>query len=414
MKSLKICLSVSFLLFAQAAMADTTQLPGGIGAVIFKYISADVPDSFGKSGDSKDFSIKETLGASIIKGISSDVSAVYDQLHALAPAIANNINLGYVDLEPKIHVTANVYGLAFGISDRVMLAVGAPVMHGEIHVNGGYVNSGSIGAAAQQLKKVTDPNSKDLAFAMGQALEQLPTSRGEYLQNVIVNTYHYKPIGDWSATGIGDMQSYLQIKLYDGEDYRQSLKVGADIPTGKPSDPDNLVDIPFGQGYFDSYLESLHDFSLLGDNDLVMSLVGRYQYSFATTQTFRLSPSTSFPLTDQEEAIHYKPGNAWSTGIGLSTKFFKNFTAGISYLYKSKASDSIRGNRSSYDYSILEDATNSNASTVGAEIYFNTIQLFKKKIFPIPLRVGVEANRVVAGLNTQQVNQISLNVQTYF
>lgn len=401
------------LALCSTTRADTTVLPSGVRAFVYKHVRAKVPSSFGENGGIKEFAIRETLGASVIKSISDDTASAYEELHKIDSKLAENINLGQIDMEPTINVSANAFGLAWGLSDRVMIAVGVPVMSADVQLKGGYFNTGSVMAAASALKQHSNPDAKDKAHAMAQVLEQLPTIRGEHLQGVIVNEFGYKPIGHWSGQGVGDTQLFLQAKTYDGDRYDNGAKAGIEIPTGRKDDPDNLVDVPFGTGYFTSFVETIHDVQILPDT-LMTTLSARYNYAFSANRTYRLSPSTSFPLTSDKETIHYKPGNSWILGAELSTKVWKSVGLSALYSVKNKGKDTIRGARTDYDYSILEHNTDSRTDTLEATLSFSTVDLFLRKKFPVPFKVGVTAARVVSGRNTERVNQASANFEMYF
>jgi hypothetical protein len=119
---------LSFGLAQEAAIADTNTLPRGVRAFVYKHVRAAVPSSYSNSGALQDFSLRETLGPSVIKSIGPDVASAYEELHKIDANLAENINLGQIDMEPEIRVQANAFGLAWGLSDRLMIAVGLPII----------------------------------------------------------------------------------------------------------------------------------------------------------------------------------------------------------------------------------------------------------------------------------------------
>jgi hypothetical protein len=404
---------LSFGLAQEAAIADTNTLPRGVRAFVYKHVRAAVPSSYSNSGALQDFSLRETLGPSVIKSIGPDVASAYEELHKIDANLAENINLGQIDMEPEIRVQANAFGLAWGLSDRLMIAVGLPIMQADVRIQGGYFNSGAVKNAASGLRSISNPLVQQKAKAMAQVLEQLPTIRGEHLQGVLTGEFGYKPIGHWSGNGIGDTQLFLQAKTFDGDRYDNGAKLGVELPTGRRDDPDNLVDIPFGTGYLGAFLESAHDLQLLADR-LMLSAWARYNYTFPTERNFRLSPSRSFPLTSQKETIRYNPGNSYVLGAEISTKISRSFGLSTAVYSKTKSVDSIRGARSEYDYSILEYKSDSRSNTAEATLSFTTIDYFLRKKFPVPFKVGITASRVFSGKNTERIDQGSLNFDMYF
>lgn len=393
------------------AMADTSILPPGIRALAYKHINAKVPTSFDRSGLESDFSVRERLGSSIIKSISADAKAFYDEIYKINSNLAESIDLGTIDLDPKIDVRADVFALAWGLSDRVMIVGALPLMKAKVSVNGGYTNTGTIGSAAKRLHSM-DPNTQ-MAEAYAQILDGLPSLKGEYVQGVVVNEFKYKPVGNWSASGIGDATIYSQWRFIKGDFYRQGAKLGMDLPTGATDDADNLVDIPFGKGYYGTYVETLHDFNLW-DNIFVLTLMGRYEYQWPTSRVYRLAPSVAFPLTAEKEDIRYKPGNYWQVGPDFAVTIAKLVKGTIGYSLRTKAKDTMHGTNPAYDYSILESKTNEVIHKVEASLSLSTVELFMRKQFPLPMKIGTTLSRVVKGVNTERVNQMSLDLETYF
>jgi hypothetical protein len=395
------------------SLADTAQVTAGVRAFVYKHVEAQIPISYDSEGISYDLAVKEILGTSVIRSISPEVVSAYQQLHQVDSKLAESIDLGKIDLTPSIDVQADAVGLAWGLSDRVMIAAGLPVMKASVTLEGGYYNSGAVANAARQLRTISNPETRAKALAFAQVLEQLPEIRGGHLQGILVDHYGYKPVGNWQGSGIGDARLFLHMKLYKGDIYKNAFRVGAEIPTGRQDDPDNLLDIPFGSGYYKTYVETQQDIQLWKD-DLVLNLNGRYQYHWDADRVFRLKPSRSFPLTRNKELIHFKPGNSWILGAELSAKLTRSISVSAGLSRKTTSQDSIRGQRTDYDYGILEDGTESQADNLEAGITYSSVNSFLLKEFPVPFKIGASISRVFAGRNTEQVHQTQLNFELYF
>ncbi len=410
-----VFIALLFSVSAVYATESTTIPPKGVRAFVYQYVRANVPSSFGETGVEKDFRVNETFGESVIRAISPDTSSAYDQLKAVSPDAAAAINLGNVNVNPDINVDAHVIGLAWGLTDWLMIAGGVPIMKAKVNVEGGYTDLGAVRASIDRLRATTDPAVQAKAFAMADALEQSiqPLLRGEILQGVVVNEFEYKPVGDWEGSGIGDTTLFAEARAINWDFYKSAVKLGVDLPTGRADDPDNLVDVPFGQGYTDTFIESLNDF-VVHPEYFIFSVSGRYQENWSANRTFRLAPSIDFPLTSEKETIHYNPGNVWSTTLEASTRFFRALELDVQYTTKHKAKDSIRGTRTDYDYGILEHKTATLTNTAKATLSYSTVDAFLRGKFPVPFKVGTTLSRVVSGINTERVNMVSLDFQMYF
>lgn len=402
-------------IFSQQIQADTSTLPKGARAFIYKHITATVPGTFNSDGLQKDFSIREVLGPQIIKSISPEANASYEELKKISPEIAAKVNSGKINFDPKIDVRANVVGLAWGLTDKIMIATGVPMMFASVQPRGGYINDLAFKTTAQELRKlnISDESVRTKALAYAQVLEGLPTVTAENLQAVIVNDFKYKPVGNWSAADVGDATIFLQTKFLDVGIYKAGAKLGVDLPTGRTDDPDNLLDIPFGTGYTTTYAESINDFLILGGN-LMFTLVGRYQHNWEANKTYRLISSPSFPLTADKENILYKPGNLFSLGGELSMKLWRSLGISANYIFKTKAADFILGNNRNYDYSLLESKTDFRSQTIQFFLNYSTVNSFLSKAFPVPFKIGLNYSYLLAGVNTEDVKQLGLDFEMYF
>lgn len=399
--------------FWTQAFADTAQLPAGAHAFVYKHIEANIPISYDQNGKASDFSVKEVLGAPIIRSLSPQVASAYQELRRVDSGLADNLDLGKIDLTPTIQAKGEALGLAWGVSDRLMLAVGVPFLRASVTLSGGYYNSGAISKAAKELRKTSEPKTKTKALALAQLLEQLPMIRGEYLQGVLVNNWGYKPIGNWKGSGIGDTKIFAQFKAHSDSFIQNALRLGTELPTGHVDDPDNLIDLPFGAGYYKTYLESQNDLTLWPDH-LILNFRGRYQYGWSTERTFRLKPSSSFPLTAEKELIQYKPGNTWNLGTELHAKLTHSITLMSAFTRTLSEQDHIRGNRADYDYSILETGTDSEVNTLEFGIRYSSVNSYLAKEIPIPFLLGLTFSRVLSGTNTEQINQSEIHLEMYF
>jgi hypothetical protein len=245
-------------------------------------------------------------------------------------------------------------------------------------------------------------------------MEQLPTLRGENLQDIVVNAYRYKPVGDWSASGFGDAQLYGQYLFHDGAHIKNAAKLGANLPTGRPNDPDNILDVPFGRGYLGTFIEAMNDIYLLSEDRLILNAYARYEYNWPTVQAMRLPSNASMPLTADRGDVRIEPGDSWTFIGGAESRVLYDLRIYGNYIFYYKNRDRMSGDRNDYDYSILATGTDGHGRTAEIGAFYSTTDLYLKKKFPIPFKVKGSYAQTLAGNNMEIVDMAYVEFQLYF
>ncbi|MBK9295152.1 MAG: hypothetical protein IPM57_12070 [Oligoflexia bacterium] len=399
--------------------ADTSTLPKGVRAFVYKHMNAQVGGKYGESGALGSYDLNEKLTLDTVSGLSKKVGEVVTQIKNTSPDIFNHLEIGSVNINAKIDVSANAFALAYGITDKIMVAVAAPYLNAKVNLKGGYYDSGQLKQAANSLSLMeADPKNagnKENLSIIRQFINQLPTLESANLQDILVNYYGYKPLGTWEGSGFGDALFFIQYRYFETSYYKTALKLQADIPTGGTKDPDNLVAIPITNGYWGTSLESLNDFLPFSYDNFIISLNSRFKYNWPTQTTVRLAPNKSFPLTNQKETLMWEPGSVWYLSSALDLKTNNKFLGAYAqYTYSLKLEDIYRGKKADYDYSILSHNSNSQAHVMELGLYFSTVGFYLSQKFPIPFKGSISYSQVLAGVNSELIQLWNLGVEMYF
>lgn len=414
---MKTILLISLIAFHAAA--DTSSLPKGVRAFVFKYINAQVGGKYSNFGNIESYDLTEKLTLDTVGGLSTKVNEVVNQIKTTSPEIFNNLEIGSIDVVSQIDVSANAFALAYGVTDKLMVAVAAPYMNAKVNLKGGYTDSGQLAAASKSLALMAqDPkyeSNKENISILKQFISQLPTLETANLQDILVNYYGYKPIGSWEGAGFGDVIAFAQYRFFETSFYKTALKVQADIPTSGTKDPDNLVAVPLSSGYWGSSIESLNDFLPFGFDNLVLSLNPKFKYNWPTQATVRLPTNADFPLSRDKETLTWEPGAVVSlTGIidlKTNNKFFGGFGQ---YTLSNKLSDTYRGSKANYDYSILSRYSGGESDVLELGIYLSTVNFYLSQKFPLPLKGVLSYSQVVSGINSDFLKLWNLSFEMYF
>jgi hypothetical protein len=411
---------VATVLSSMDLRAETTAvLPPGVRTFLIRRVQADVPGLYGMDSNYHSFRVQERLDGHRIATAYKPAAEMLKEVGAIDPEAAKSIDFGSIDLNPQIQVQVDALAFGWGFSHDTMILAVAPYWRAKTDMSrSSFATSNSLKNAADRLEKIASKTQDpERARIISQILSRLPTVTGANLQDVLVSQYGYKPLGSWSGEGFGDTTLFVHNRYYMSKFVRLAGRVGEVFPTGRKDDPDNLVDIPFGEGVPGTFVESLNDFYPLPGvyNDwLILSLGARYQYNWETVRNFRLVQDSSFPLTSEKESIRYKPGDRWLGRAGADVKLASPLRAYSSFTFERIERDQIIGKRSGYDYNNLMNATDAEIQTVEAGLKFSTVAWYKAGRFTLPLEACASYSRVVRGKNTELISLGYAELALYF
>lgn len=411
-----ILVSLIFL-YGPSVFPDAQVLPPGVRAFVYRRAQAHIPSRFEANGEIGSYNVYKALPMNLLKEIVPESAPLLEEIKKSDPNMYDQMTLGEVNIKPEINVEGDGFALAWGLFPRFMMVGSVPLMRARVGLNGGFNSSDSIQRTAQALRAMSvnaQGAEKDRLSVLSQFLSGVGTLKGEHLQDLMVNYYHYKPLGEWSASGIGDAQLYGQFIYHDNIRLKNAMKLGADIPTGRANDPDNILDVPFGKGYWTTFAESMNDIYVFGNDAVILFGNVKYQYNWATTQTMRLPSNPSLPLTAEKDEVRIQPGPSWTYTAGGEARVLWDIRAYTNYTWYNKHKDSMTGTRSNYDYGILATGTDAHSTTAEVGAYFSTTDMYLQNRFPVPFKIRGSYSQTTAGANTEMVDMSYLELQVYF
>ncbi len=147
----------------------------------------------------------------------------------------------------------DAYGMGYGITDKVTAYAYLPMYKADVRLKFNKTKENNFQKIADEYA-VVDGNS--MAGGIGAFAQEVPdVLTGPTIQNMIMNTYGYKPMGDWHGEGPGDLEFGLMYNFFERDNYGFMATTGAVAPTGQKDDPDIMQDVAFGDGQWDTFLE---------------------------------------------------------------------------------------------------------------------------------------------------------------
>ena len=197
------------------------------------------------------------------------------------------------------------------------------------------------------------------------------------IQTVLTDYYGLKPLGSWTASGLGDVELGIMKRVYKNRDFGLLTKFGAVLPTGRVDDPDILQDIKFGDGQWDAFVEFGGGLKFFYFDELNMS--ARYIYPILRVATFEFQTWRGKPWVKKRTVIK-TPGDKIDLMFNLKKSFSNLFYLDSSYLFNYVGESKFKGSENSSLNNLIHNKF-SQSSSLQAKIGVSTINSYLKREF---------------------------------
>jgi len=417
-----VIVSLFFLLFSQVGLdilyADNAEvLPKGVSraGVNGKFYSP-ADERYNPDGDVED--VAADYNTTLDSSVFSDLALV--EAAFVLPAGSANIGKSVVSFEYDFTIVELTF--QYGITER--LTVGMIIPYWRVESNVGVrldTSNATVGKSA---------------IGVGFGAPLVPLTGGgpfgdavplttEDTQNLIgsgldisgdgtldIQGFGYKPIQNWSGSGISDIEAGFRYQYFKTEDWRLAFTGGVRFPTGEVDDPDNLVDYGIGSGAYALLFHFNNDY--IGIENLVLNATFRYDLYLPDKETLRVPDDASRPITSNKEEVERDIGDVIELEASGTYQFSETFSFSLLYKYGFGLKDKISGNQG-FSYKSLEDETDYTEHVGIIGLSYSTVPLFKAKRFPVPLDAFISYRNRFAGSNNVLKSQyIGLGLQVYF
>ncbi len=393
-------------LMAPYSMDSADTLPKGVRSVRVATFTTEMSNKLDGSGQSI------SLGAPFSKPVT------YNALSGAQPAgfqrgsfqgYLESKGLSLSDVAGQTHgivdvrLTATVPVVAYGITDNWTVAVAVPVLYSSTNVDTGWEANDSMQSMINQ------------AASEGRAA-QLRAAQSK-LANVVaaqIASYNYKPVENESHTDLGDITLVSKERLLKGSKVTFALQERIGLPTGRPADPDKLVDVPPGDGFYKAGIAGITDYHL--NSNLIFSNSIGYTMQMPTHLAKRIPTTPASQLTaDTDSETHVKMGDIFSGSLGVKYTVARLWTLGSAYVFQYKGPDQYGGGLYSQErYNYLSIDTEQTLQTAQAGLTFSTLPMYLTKHFPVPLEASLNYAQILSGRDVNEANIASFEFVMYF
>jgi hypothetical protein len=317
-----------------------------------------------------------------------------------------------VNLNEELGQTTGVVGIdfqttipifAWGITDKMTLAVAVPVVRTSLSVDSGFVANDNLKNAGNSLIQDGSQNKAyELQYKTANAISEK------------LKKYNYDALESSEETRIGDIRIVGKNLVHQKGRFDVAIKSMLTVPTGEPTKVNRAVDIGSGDGQWDVGLGVATDWNYTESNVFSAYVAGIAQLPNSMSRRIpeendsKLSPDVdNNTKMDLGDVVNFQIGNKYS--------FLKGMSLTTAYTLQYKGRDKYSGSKfGSQRYNWLEKDTAQSMETVHVALGYSTIQLFREKKFPAPIEANVGLNRVVGGRNAINDYLVSFELAAYF
>ena len=288
-----------------------------------------------------------------------------------------------------VDATVQVPVLAYGVTDKLTLALAVPIVTLNVRVDTGFVANDHFDAITEGLAdSANEVKGQEIDRATQDAI------------NSKARAFHYDELlSEDKTTRIGDIKLASKYQLHKEALYSLTVQTDLTLPTGRQHDLNKLLDAPTGDGQMDVGAHLLSEFNLFKDFSL-LALVG-YTAQLPDHTAVRV-PTTSVSSLSADIDLDAKRdlGDIVTTQLGANYHIWNGLAVRGAWGFQYKARDSYTGTRyDSHRYEFLSLNTEQYMHSAQVGLGYSTLRLFRQKRFPLPLEVNLNHSRVVSGKN---------------
>ena len=379
-------------LAAPFSLETTAVLPKGVGNPRFIDVRTEIDNKYDGTGTT------QALGQPLNKQVYwRDVLMTKnnpDEKNEIQAAMANTgqtANGTAGQTTGQVNTSANIFVpvFAFGLTEKLTLAVAVPVVNLDVQVDEGFVaNSNGNKFVAYAAENKSPQAAEEAQGQMNNAVQEKLKWAG------------YEPLQNFTVNHVADTQLVAKYRAYEDGVHSAALKMTWILPTGVAPNPDKALDIPTGDGRFGLGAMAIHDMKLPWD--LRWNNWAALTGWSPRTITKRIPYEIDDPISPDKEEIHENVRSLAqistgfekefiSTGIMVGGAYFGQYLSGRSYdagVYTSQRYSWLEG---------LEPSQTLHSFVATAGI--STVNMYNAKKFVYPFQAHLAYAKPFAGRN---------------
>lgn len=409
---MKLAIAAITGLCATSAFAQYYKtLPAGVRTAVYrKVVTSEVDSTFNKSSTLNPIAYNIEINAQTVEDLDDPtISSLFQTVKSYNPEAFNKMTAGAFKVSGAATMQVDAYGMGYGVTDKVTAYAYLPMYKADVRLKFQKTKNNNFQEVADDYA-VVDGDS--MAGAIGAFAEQVPdVLTGPTIQNMIMNTYNYQPMGDWHGEGPGDLEFGLMYNFFERDNYGLMATLGGVAPTGQEDDPDILQDVAFGDGQWDTFAELGGGYRF--NDNFILNSYGRFTYQFAADKELRIPSGSDTSIGDRKGMFREKRGNKALYDIDMDyvPNDWINFNA--AYIYETIGQSSYQSDYQDAN-NWLASNTDSSVHSVRLKAEVSTVTPFMKQKFVLPAQIKFFYQTTVAGVNTPDVDRYEVEFRMFF
>lgn len=343
------------------------------------------------------------------ESVATDFNAVLDEtvLPGFWPtAFPPGSNIGETVVDFDYEFRDLILDYRYGITDKLTIGVYIPYYWNKTNLTEARVDtSGADPLLLGGLGCPTTPGDPATDACVTQAM----------LAIIEQDPYYFEPFDSWSGSGISDIEAAVRYQYLKNDAWRLAFTGGVRFPTGSVDDPNNLLDVGFGEGAYALLFRLNND--LIALENFTFNATLKYDWYLPDEQTLRVLAAVDRPLAPlaNTDKVDRNLGDIFELELSGDWAFTEMFSLYGTYRYGSRQKDSVSGDRTDLNYDSLEEETDWSYQSALAGVSFSTVSKYLDETASVPFSVEFDYENVFAGKNRFLKQQVySLALYLYF
>jgi hypothetical protein len=385
---------------------STKVLPKGIRNVTVKSVNAAIDEKTNSQGTAEPIAQPLQKNITFKDILKKETPLKQSQIRALMlkENFQESDSLGQMNAEMKGDVSVIAPIFSYGITERLTLAIAVPYYSAHMAVDLGFE---STATAQDFVNQLSTPLNNQLTSARD-AGGKLNNAVGDLDDKLVANGF--SPLREWEGKGVGDITLAGKYLLSDASILKFATMNGVVLPTGKVDDPNNLIDIPFGDGTLDVFASLISD-QVLGLGFSINEF-GKYTYQQPTIIEKRMADGDE-KIEVETRNVAYKLGDKIDAGSSFQYEPQFGLVAAVGYSYFKKFGDHFDGPSASIRETLSGNSAQESTHFEG-KLGYSGVPAFQRGSIPVPFSTTIEYKKHIASKNMPTSDLVTLETAVFF
>ena len=409
---MKYYVVAALVLISSSAYAQYYKtLPKGVRSAIIRNIqTSKIDSSYNHSESLRPLAYDITLDSSSLQGLEdTSIQNIFNYVRDIYPEGFDRLSAGSFNISGAARLSVNAYALAWGLTEKTTVYGALPMYKAKVEMKYKRTKENNFEEVADLYSTET---GSDMAQGFGSVFAKTPDLiNGSTIQNLLVENYGYREIGDWSAEGPGDMEFGIMNNFLSEDNYGAMATAGIVVPTGREDNPDILQDVAFGDGQWDVFGEIGGGYRIR--DRMFFNTFARYTYQFASDKELRIPTSEDMAISDKKGTFNEKLGNKLLLNMDLEYLHSDWLEMKAAYLYETIGEAKYE---SEYDEAngYLASNTDSTAHNLRMTGTVTSVQPYLNNEFLLPGQIKLTYQKMLHGRNTEKVDRYEVEFRMFF